>query len=151
MTEVTKHYVEIEKRNIDVKHGVVFGFAMTSSKDGKPYFDLNVDRDGALKGQKVPEHIDDDEIMSSGLDFAESERPGNEMHAGPNVGKFVFIMPYTADIARDLFKVENPPITGLAVGYKPTPEVLAKFIDGTYKGFSIEGWHEHSELISDEA
>jgi hypothetical protein len=29
--------------------------------------------------------------------------------------------------------------TGLMVAYKPPPEVLAKFVDGTYKGFSIEG------------
>lgn len=146
MAETTKIFVEVKKKNI--RHGVVFGFAMTSSKDGQPYYDLNVDREGAYKGQRVPEHIDDDEIMASGVDFAESEdRPGNEMHRGPNVGKFLFIFPYTKDVAKDLFGVDNPPITGLAVGYKPPVDVLAKFLSGEYRGFSIEGWHEGSELI----
>lgn len=145
--EVTKHYIAVDKRNINVEHGIVFGWAITSTKDGEPYYDLNVDREGAYKGQRVPEHIDDAEVMKSGIGFADSERPGNEMHRGPDIGKFLFIFPYTADIARDMFKVENPPITGLAVGYKPTPEVLAKFLSGEYRGFSIEGWHEGSELL----
>lgn len=147
MAETTKLYVAVEKKNI--RHGVVFGFAITSSKDGEPYYDLNVDREGAYKGERVPEHIDDDEVMTAGIDFADSERPGNEMHKGPNVGKFLFIFPYTREVAKDMFGVDNPPITGLAVGYKPPEEVLAKFVAGEYRGFSIEGWHEDSELLDD--
>jgi len=67
----------------------------------------------------------------------QSARSGNEMHAGPDVGTYVFAWPMTSDIAKAMGI--DTPVTGLMVAYKPTPEVLAKFKDGTYKGFSIEG------------
>jgi hypothetical protein len=151
--EITKRFFEVSKEAIDVEHGIVFGWAITCTKDGKPYYDLNIDREGAFKGQRIPEHIDHDVMTKSATEFAESsERPGNEMHAGPDVGKFVFLMPVYPDTLKRMYGLDIPtPITGLQVGYKPTPEVLQKFINGEYTGFSIEGWHEDSELISDEA
>ena len=36
--------------------------------------------------------------------------------------------------------------TGLLLAYRPAPEVLAKFKDGTYTGFSIEGARVQHEV-----
>jgi hypothetical protein len=106
-----------------------------------------------LKGQRVPEHIDHDVMFKAAATFAEAtEAPGNVMHAGPDVGKFLFMLPVTDEIYKALFDTDqSAPITGLAVGYKPTPEVLAMFKSGELTGFSIEGWHDGSELVDDDA
>lgn len=131
---------------VDETYGIVVGWAITCTKDGEPYYDLNVDRDGAYKGQHVPEHIPEGEMFKAALDFAEqSSRPGNEMHVGANKGEYVFLFPLTADIAKAL-EIETK-FTGLLVGFKPPEDVLEKFRTGEYTGFSIEGWHEDSELV----
>jgi hypothetical protein len=118
--------------------GLVLGWAIVCTEKGLPYYDLNVDKEGPYKGERVPEHIPDEAMFKAAAEFAETaDRPGNEMHDGPESGSYVFIWPLTADIAKAMnIQTER---TGLMIGYKPTPEVLAKFKDGTYKGFSIEG------------
>lgn len=131
---------------VDDELGLVFGFCAVCKENGEDYFDLNVDREGAFKGQAVPEHIPEDELMKAALDFAENTaRRGNEMHTGPQHGEFVFMFPMTTDVAKALGIQTDT--TGLLVGYKPPPDVFAKFKDGTYSAFSIEGMHQGSELI----
>lgn len=151
MAEVVKQYFEVKKENISDELGIVVGWAITCTKNGEPYYDLNVDRDGAYKGQRIPEHISHAEMMKSGVVFAEATNaPGNVMHAGPDVGKFLFLFPFDNDIYKALFGVSHDaPITGLAVGYKPPADVLEKFKTGELRGFSIEGWHDGSELVED--
>lgn len=145
-------FFEVRKDQISDELGIVVGWAITCTKGGQPYYDLNVDREGALKGQRVPEHISHAEMMKAAADFAEeTDAPGNVMHAGPDVGKFVFMFPFDNDIYKALFNTTlDAPITGLAVGYKPPADVLAKFKSGELTGFSIEGWHEGSELVADD-
>lgn len=131
---------------VDDGLGLVFGWAVVSTENGEPYYDLNVDRDGTYKGQKIPENIPEDEMLKMALDFSENtDCPGNDMHEGPNVGKHVFLFPMTADIAKAL-DIETKK-TGLLICYKPPPDILAKFKSGEYTGFSIEGIHVNSELI----
>lgn len=131
---------------VDPGHGLVFGFAIVCKIDGEDYYDLNVDREGALKGKKVPEHIPEDVMLKAALDFrSDTDCPGNEMHVGAAKGQHVFLFPLTSDIAKAL-EIETKK-TGLLVAYKPPPEVLAKFQSGEYTGFSIEGFHKGSELI----
>jgi hypothetical protein len=151
LSEISKRFFEVKKDQISDELGIVVGWAITCTKDGQPYYDLNVDREGAYKGQRIPEHIDHPEMFKAAADFAEAtDAPGNVMHAGPDVGKFLFLFPFDNDIYKALFGVEHDaPITGLAVGYKPPPDVLAKFKSGELRGFSIEGWHDNSELIED--
>jgi hypothetical protein len=83
-------------------------------------------------------------MLKAAAGFMETpDRPGNEMHAGPETGSFVFAFPLTADVAKAMgIETER---TGLMVGYKPSPDVLAKFRDGTYSGFSVEGFRTASE------
>lgn len=135
--------------SVDEELGLVFGWAMVCTEKGQPYYDLNVDREGVHKGKRIPEHIPENEMLKSLLDFAENtEAPGNEMHAGPAVGKFVFMFPMTGEIAKSLNITTEK--TGALVAFKPPADVLAKFKDGTYTGFSIEGSHTDSELEDDE-
>lgn len=130
---------------IDESLGLVFGWAIVCKVNGEDYFDLNVDQEGVLKGQRVPEHIPEEVMTKAAVDFMQSDRAGNEMHDGPDSGHYVFAFPMTTDIAKAL-NIQTDK-TGLLVAYKPTPDVLAKFKAGTYTGFSIEGkrldWTEH--------
>ncbi len=132
--------------SVDVEHGLVFGYAIVSKKraghDGafEDYYDLNVDTEGVLKGQRVPEHITEDAMFKAAVDAAETglQMAGNVQHAGDDVGAYYFMFPVTEEIAKALdWQVTK---TGLVVGYHPADdEVLKKFKDGTFTGFSIEG------------
>jgi hypothetical protein len=132
---------------IDESLGLVFGYAIVCKVDGEPYFDLNVDRhdDGTMK--RVPEHIPEESMLKAAVDFMQTARVGNEMHGGPDSGTYVFAFPMTSDIAK-AFGIATR-TTGLMIAYKPSPEVFAKFKDGTYKGFSIEGKRVNSKEMPD--
>lgn len=127
-----------EVLSIDEEHGVVIGWAIICNIDGEPYYDQNVDHDGVHKGKAVPEHITEDAMFKAAAEaVSDGLLAGNEMHEGPDSGHYVFLFPLTTEIAKSLEITTKR--TGLLVGYKPEPEVLAKFKNGTYKGFSIEG------------
>ncbi len=110
---------------VDKRLGLVFGYAMNVLKDGETYYDLHND------------HVDDDELLKSALDFAENSEVAREMHGSVDKGAVVFTFPLTTDIAK-AFDIETVH-TGLMIGMRPTADVLDKFADGTYKGFSIGG------------
>lgn len=130
--------------NIDEELGVVFGWAIVCTEKGQPYYDLNIDWEGQYAGERVPEHIPEPTMLKACLEFMETdERAGNEMHAGPELGKFVCAFPLTAEIAKAMGISSDK--TGLMVGYKPPEAVLAKFKSGEYTGFSIEGWRTDCE------
>jgi hypothetical protein len=134
-----------EDVNVDAAHGLVFGFAIVSKTlnaatgEYEPYYDLNIDVDGIHKGKAVPEAITDDAILKAVVDATApgTHLVGDEMHDGPDSGSYPFMFPLTEDIAKALGI--KPPKLGLLVGYKPEPDVLKKFQDGTYTGFSMTG------------
>lgn len=132
--------------SVDEEQGVVIGWAIVCTQDGEPYYDLNVDVDGVHKGKAVPEHITEDCMFKAAAEaVSEGLLAGNEMHSGPDSGHYVFLLPLTTEIAKALDITTKR--TGLIVGYKPEPDVLAKFKNGTYTGFSIEGERvEYKEL-----
>lgn len=146
MTSVGSKIVKVnDVISVDVGHGLVFGYAIVNkvrTDDGsfEDYYDLNIDTDGVHKGQRVPEHITEDAMFKAAVDAAESgiQMAGNDMHAGDDVGSYYFMFPVTEEIAKALdWQVKK---TGLVVGYHPADDdVLAKFKNGTYTGFSIEG------------
>ena len=124
--------------SVDSEHGLVFGYAIVSkaratvTDEFEDYYDLNVDQDGVHKGKRVPEHITEDAMFKAAVDAAETglQMAGNVQHAGPDVGSYYFMFPVTEEIAKSLgWEVTNP----------GDDDVLAKFKDGTYTGFSIEG------------
>ena len=123
MTENVVSTSEILKA--DESLGLVFGYAMVSKIDGKPHFDLH------------GHHIPDETILKSLLDF--SEKPvAKEMHSGEQIGKYAFMFPLTEEIAKSL-SIEAKQY-GALVAMKPdSKEVMQKFINGEYTGFSIGG------------
>lgn len=110
---------------VDDELGLVFGFAIVCKIDGEAHFDSQGD------------HIPEDAMLKAAADFALSARVAKEMHSGDQVGAFTFLFPMTTDIAKSLgITLEQ---SGLLVAMSAEPDVLAKFKDGTYTGFSIGG------------
>lgn len=136
---------EVRVCKVDTALGIVFGWAIVCKIDGEDYYDLNVDRAGEHAGKRVPEHISEDAMLKATVDFMSGPRSGNEMHAGPDKGMFLCAWPMTTEIAKSMGITTTK--TGLMVAYKPPADVLSKFADGTYTGFSIEGARLSSEEI----
>lgn len=116
---------------VDEELGLVFGFAIVCKNDGEDYFDLH--------GHNIPEYA----MLKAATDFMLNSRMAVDMHerdADKNPiadGTVVFAYPLTSEVAKALnIQTEQ---TGLLIAMKSSPEVLAKFKDGTYTGFSIGG------------
>ena len=119
---------------VDDGLGLVFGWAIVCAKNGTEYFDTQGD------------HIPEDSMLSAAADFMENSRVGKDMHAGDKVGPVVFAWPMTADIAKAMGIQTTQ--TGLMVAMKPPPEILTKFRNGEYTGFSIGGRRVHDEEVA---
>ena len=117
---------------VDEGLGLIFGYAIVCKVDGEDYFD------------KQDDHIPEDSMLEASFDFMLHSRVQGDMHKkdeeGNTVqsGTVVYAFPMTTDIAESLnIQVEK---TGLLIAMKPSdPEILQKFKDGTYTGFSIGG------------
>lgn len=117
--------------------GIVFGWAIVCKVAGEDYYDLQGD------------HIPEESMLKATSDFACHSRVAGEMHSRELVGGSVpFIFPMTEEIAKSLgVTTEN---TGLIIGMMPNDdEVLQKFKDGTYTGFSIGGAYLVNEAVED--
>lgn len=128
--DVLSQYAEVTK--VDDALGLVFGWAIVSKIDGDPYFDTQGD------------HIPEDSMMESAMEFMIEKRHGGEMHRRDEkgnpviVGKVVFCWPMTEETAK-AFNIETS-MTGLMIALKPdNDEILEKFRSGVYTGFSIGG------------
>lgn len=118
---------------VDESLGLVFGFAMVCKEDGEIHVDL--------QGDDIPEH----EMLKSAVGFAKGERIAKEMHKGDQIGDVTFIFPLTTEIAKSLDITTKR--TGLLIAMRPEdPEVLRKFADGEYTGFSIGGKAIHEAV-----
>lgn len=130
--ETKQTYVEFKK--VDEDLGLVMGYAIICTVDGKPYFDLHGD------------HIPDSTMLKAAAGFMESSRPALDRHEGEEMGSVVFAFPLTEEIAK-AFDITTKQ-TGLMIAMKPEdPEVLTKFKDGTYQGFSIGGLRLEDEEV----
>lgn len=126
----------IRVSKVDRSLGLVMGWAMISKQDGKPYFDL--------QGDHIPEEV----MLTAATDFMENSRAAKAMHAGPDRGSILFAFPMTEEIAK-AFDFDTRGKTGLMVAAKFDEDVLAKFDDGTYTGFSIGGWYGDYDEVED--
>jgi hypothetical protein len=86
-------------------------------------------------------------MISSAIDFMQHSRVAKEMHSGESAGSVLFAFPMTEDIAK-AFGIETK-TTGLMIAMKPdSADMLEKFKDGTYTGFSIGGVRLDDEEVS---
>lgn len=135
---------------VDDTLGIVLGWAIicntgvniSKGESGEPYFDK--------QGDHIPEYS----MLEATTDFMLHSRKAGEMHwknkEGETIGKgvVVFCWPMTAEIAK-AFGIETNQ-TGLMIAMKPEEdEILEKFRNGEYKGFSIGGKYipEHTEEV----
>lgn len=114
---------------------VAYGWAIVSTIDGKPYFDLHGD------------YIPDDAMADAAQDFMKNFRVGKDQHAGDQIGDIVFAFPVT--------KANKPAVdiesnkTGLLIGFEVKDASLLEAIkDGSRTGFSIGGFIESADVVS---
>jgi hypothetical protein len=120
----TEKFAQVLK--VDESLGLVMGWAIVCKQMGVDYYDLQDD------------HIPEAAMLSASVDFMQNSRMAGEMHDGEGRGSIVFAFPMTSDIAK-AFGIDTK-ITGLMIAMKPdSDEMLEKFRDGTYTGFSIGG------------
>jgi len=136
MTNETRIAKSTEIVKVDEALGLVFGFAIVCKEDGKDYFDLQEDN--------IPEEA----MLKAATEFMQNSRAADDMHDGQAMGEVVFAFPLTGEIAKSL-DIETFR-TGLLIAMKPSPEVFAKFADGTYTGFSIGGRRVEDEEVADD-
>ncbi len=118
------------------EHGVVYGYAMVSKKDGEDYYDS--------QGDNIPEAS----LISASLDFMKNSRAVKDSHAGPDCGIVPFAFPLTETISKSLGLTSAEQKYGLLVGLQlDNPEMVSKFKDGTYTGFSIGGVRIEDEIV----
>jgi hypothetical protein len=111
---------------VDDDLGIAYGWAIVSTENGKPYFDL--------QGDHIPEEV----MVEALFDFSKNSRVGKDMHAGDQTGEHVFIYPMTKATMSGLGITGEK--TGAIVGYKPTNKAdLAQIKSGARTGFSIGG------------
>jgi len=135
-TEDTENHARVLK--VDETLGLVLGWAIICKIDGQPYFDTQGD------------HIPEESMMESTVDFMMNSRLSKEMHIGEGKGTILFAWPMTEEVAK-AFGITTSQ-TGLMIALKPSdPAILEKFRDGTYTGFSIGGSRipEHTEEVAD--
>lgn len=146
--EIEVHFKDIEEMTnvvkadtiikVDESLGLVFGWGIVCKVDGEDYYDLQDD------------HIPEMSMMKASVDFMQNSRMAKEMHdQSDTVGKgsVVFAFPLTTDVAKAMGLVTKQ--TGLMIAMKPdSADMLAKFKDGTYTGFSIGGQRIKDEEIN---
>ena len=125
-------YAEVQKVDDDL--GLVMGWAIICKENGVDHYDLQND------------HIPEDAMLKASLDFMENSQVAKEMHAGEKVGAVVFAFPLTEEIAKSFGVLSHK--SGLMIAMKPeSDEMLAKFRDGTFTGFSIGGLRLEDEVV----
>ena len=115
--------------------GMLFGYAVICNEDGEPYYDL--------QGDHIPEEV----MLRAAVDFMKDYGYAWERHLY-NIGTVIFAWPMTKDIA-DAMDIEVKK-TGLLVGIKVDNwEVIDKFRNGIYTGFSIGGIVNEADEVND--
>lgn len=136
---IEAHYIDlnpvteaVKLFKVDDSLGLVFGWAIISKLGGQDYWD------------RQNHHIPEDVMLDAAARFMQGDAIIKEMHKGEAVGRVVFAWPLTEEIAKSMGISCHQ--SGLMVAMRPdNSEMLEKFRDGTYSGFSIGGRGEMIE------
>lgn len=111
---------------IDESLRLAIGWANVSTVNGSALVDQ--------QGEIVPAS----EIVRAAAEFMAGDRPALLAHAGSEVGKVVFCMPITDDIANSLGFTSR--CEGIVVGIRVSDDAVWKMVrDGGLRAFSIGG------------
>ena len=126
--------VEIIKAHEEL--GMLFGYAVVCKEGGEEYYDL--------QGDYIPE----DAMLRAAVDFMTDYRYAYDNHVY-GVGTVIFAWPMTADIADAMdITVKR---TGLLVGIKvDNYDIISRFREGIYTGFSIGGVINQADQVIDD-
>lgn len=116
--------------------GLVLGWGIICTENGKPYFDLQKDH--------IPEHA----MLKAATEFMQSSRRAKEMHFRSDAGQIIFAFPLTEDVKKSFGITCDK--TGLMVVLKPDSVMLEKFRSGELTGFSIGGRRGEDKVVEDE-
>jgi len=130
---VSDFQMDTKVLKVDSSLGLVIGWAIVSTVEGQPYFDLQGD------------HIPEEAMLKAASDFMENSRVAGHMHKVEERGSVVFAFPMTKDIA-EAFDISIPK-TGLMIAMKPDKDMLDKFKNGELTGFSIGGKRGEDEEV----
>lgn len=123
---VEKSAIEAEVLKVDDSLGLVFGWAIVSEVNGKPYVDTQND------------YIPSDVAMRAIAKFMEGERVAKTMHVGERTGTVTMAFPMEPSVMKALGISSEK--TGVVIAMKPDTEAqLALFKSGDMQGFSIGG------------
>ena len=125
--EYIQKNIDVRVEKVDTTKKMLFGFGIVSTLKGEPYIDL--------QNEYIPENV----VLDASTEFMESDsRPALAMHEGEPIGKVIHGFPLLGDIAKSMgIKTER---TGFIVGVKiENDEVLKKYRNGEYTGFSLGG------------
>ena len=131
-----KKQVRVDILKAHEELGMLFGFAIICNEDGEPYYDLQGD------------HIPEDAMLRASVDFMTDWRYAYDSHVY-GVGTVIFAWPLTSDIASAI-EIETKK-TGLLVGVKvDNSDIIRRFKEGIYTGFSIGGVVNQADRVYDE-
>jgi hypothetical protein len=125
--------IDCQVLKVDAGLGLVMGWSIICKEDGKDYWD------------KQDDLCPEESMIEAATDFMLHSREAGEMHQRMGAGQVVFAFPLTEDIAK-AFEIQSRK-SGLMVAVKPDAKMMAKFVDGTYQGFSIGGFREEDEEV----
>lgn len=111
--------------------GLVVGKAIVCTEKGEDHYDL--------QGDHIPELV----AVEAMVDFMEGARTHKVMHQGEAAGEFSGWLPIV-ESTKAALGIECD-WTGIAVCFRPSEEIMAKYVDGTYTGFSIGGLCAYDE------
>lgn len=123
-------FLKGEVCKVDATLGLVFGWGIVccEKNDAGEWVD-HYD----LQGDHIPEFV----MLEGTSDFMLNSREAHDMHKGEAHGSIVHSFPLTRDVAEKMgIKADR---TGWMIAMKPCEDVLIKFQNGTYRGFSIGG------------
>lgn len=125
MSELDHKVFKAETASVLADMGMVVGKAMIFTEKGEAHYDL--------QGDHIPKEVG----VPATFDFAINSRTHKIMHDGEAVGQFAFLFPIVAETCKALDIAAE--WEGIAIGFCPDADVLAKFISGEFRGFSIGG------------
>lgn len=105
--------------------GLVVGKAIVCTEKGEDHYDL--------QGDHIPKLVAAEAL----LDFANGARTHKVMHKGEPAGTFDLMFLVCDETCKALDITAD--WEGVAVAFRPVPEIMAKYESGEYRGFSIGG------------
>ena len=140
---------------VDVKQGLVFGFAIVCKVRDESGAMVDYYDEGSVDeadGKVYSDHISEEEMLVAASDFMKSARVHTADHAREadeetpvSSGTVLHSLPLTTDLLKSLGMTS--PFTGWLVAVAPDAPTLAKWASGELQQFSIGGGGRRQKAV----